>query len=170
MKVFDLRRFGGRLLILGKALILPSDTTPDEIGVRGSLRYNDAADKVEALYANGWTVLGGGEGGSSTKGISAFVSGTPGSYAVVGGVISPYDFTFSETSSKARCLAGALSDAEFSIRKNNEEIGTIFFPAGDLDGVVSFYDASVLKNDLITIHAQAIADEGISDIIILLTE
>lgn len=64
-KVIDARRMGGEIILLGKSVTLPYDSTSDEDGASpliASLRYNPEADDIEAALLVGdeyvWCPIG----------------------------------------------------------------------------------------------------------------
>lgn len=63
-KIIDVSADGGDLVILGRALVLPSSNTDGaQQPTNGSLRFNPSTGKAEFYYSGAWTELGSGSGG-----------------------------------------------------------------------------------------------------------
>lgn len=57
-KVIDTTNYGGQLVVLGDALVLPSTENPGSVQIHGSIRYNPTEDRVECLLdTGGWSSM-----------------------------------------------------------------------------------------------------------------
>lgn len=64
-KVIDLTNSDGDLVILGRALVLPSAITDSQPHpLNGSLRFNPSIGAAQLFHAGGWVTLGSGTGGT----------------------------------------------------------------------------------------------------------
>lgn len=108
------------------------------------------------------------KGADALRGLTAFVSGRPLASEIVIGGIAPYDLTLSAANSVAKCVVPGDSDATFTIKNNDSNIGTIFFPAFDTDAIIVYSNRYILKGDVITVHAPLVPDGSLADLTFLL--
>lgn len=60
-KIIDVRRAGGDVTVLGKALVLPSSSTDGPVEpMEGSIRFNPEINKLELYFDTSWHTLEGG--------------------------------------------------------------------------------------------------------------
>ena len=111
-----------------------------------------------------------GAQGPQVKGITAFCSGRPLNNEIIGGGLSPYDFTITQANCLAKSKVAATNTATFTINKDGVNIGTIVFAAGSLIGDVTITTANVSFGEYITIHAPSSPDATLSDIGIIIKE
>ncbi len=82
-RIIDLRESGGELVVLGRALVLPSDVSGSAVPLDGSIRFNTTAGTVQMCISGVWSDIGSGDGGglsapfaiSDTTGLQAALDG-----------------------------------------------------------------------------------------------
>lgn len=93
------------------------------------------------------------------------VIGSPVSGALVGEYVAPSSFDLSGTGI-AKALVAATSQAVFTLKKNDINLGTITFEAGSTIGLVSLPPTSLVSGDVLTLFAPSLTDATLSNIAI----